>query len=216
MTMRELVKKLFGTDNLDEEVKLETDEETKQPADGKNEDPAKLNDDNVETTKKQQETKHDKAKENVETKEEEVDSMNIFELGWYDEKTGKIDLNKIKNDEVRGVIDTLTKQHAQAIQARDIQDAITSELSQYSLNVSTDTLRKMLDTSAVKVGEDGKISGIKDAIEAVKKSEPGLFKDKAKESNPLNEGFSPVERKVTGIDGMNSLMDALVADSASE
>lgn len=215
MTMRELVKKLFGTDNLDEEVKLEQDEETKQPTDGKNEDPVKLND-NVETTKKQQETKKDKVEEVVETKEEEVENMSIFELGWYDEKTGKIDLNKIKNDEVRGVIDTLNKRYTQTMQDRDIQDAITSELSQYNLNVSTNTLRKMLDTSAVKVGEDGKISGIKDAIEAVKKSEPGLFKDKAKESNPLNEGFSPVERKVTGIDGMNSLMDALVVDSASE
>ena len=51
--------------------------------------------------------------------------------------------------------------------------------------------------SNVKIDKDGKATGIKEALEDLKSSEPGFFKDKDKESNPLNEGFNPVEKKDT-------------------
>lgn len=218
MTMRELVKRLFGTDNLDEEVKLEQETKTEpkqEPTKETKTEPVETNNKQVKQEESQLNKEQPKVEKVEEPKSEEVIAMNIFDIGWYDEKTGKIDLNKIKNDEVRSAIDTLNKRFIQTMQTRDIQDAITSELGNYSLNVSVDALKKMLDTSAVKIDEAGKITGVKDAIENIKKAEPGLFKDKAKESNPLNEGFNPVQKNVTGLAGITSTAQALAMVDAA-
>ena len=45
-----------------------------------------------------------------------------------------------------------------------------------------------------------------EAIEALKSSEPGFFKNKEQEDNPLNQGFNPVEKRNT--DNINSFAQA--------
>lgn len=215
MTMRDLVKKLFGTDNLDEEVKLEDQESQSEPTGKGNQEQQNTNNDTNNQNQNQPNSQNNQLNNVSDANQEEVEDMNIFELGWYDEKTGKINLKKIKNEEVRGVIEALTTRHTQEMQARDIQDAITSELGNYQLNVSTDTLKKMLDTSGIKFDDTGKIVGIKDAIENVKKAEPGLFKDKAKETTPFQEPFNPNENTPTSLSGITSFEQAILAARAS-
>ena len=119
--------------------------------------------------------------------------IKIFEDGWFDEASGSVNLEKIKNPEALAAIQLLTNRYKVEKEQRLISDSLNDTLKEYSLAVSDDTLRKVLDTSGVKIDKDGKVVGIKEAIEALKTTEPGFFKDKEKESNPLNEGFNPVE-----------------------
>ena len=87
-----------------------------------------------------------------------------------------------------------------------IADSLNNELKNYSLNVSEDTLRKVIDMSKVSIDKDNNVTGVKEALEALKTAEPGFFKDKEKESNPLNEGFNPVEKR--GTDNISSFSQA--------
>ena len=123
--------------------------------------------------------------------------MVLFEDGWFNSETGEIDESKIKNPEVLSAIQSITGRYKKEKEDRMIADSLNDELKNYSLNVSEDTLRKVLDMTNVKIDKDGKVVGIKEALENLKTAEPGFFKDKEKESNPLNEGFNPVEKKNT-------------------
>ena len=121
-------------------------------------------------------------------------NIKMFEDGWFDKTSGKVDFEKINNTEALEAIKELTGMYEAEKEQRLISDSLNEELKNYSLNVSEETLKKVLDTSGVKIDKDGKVVGIKEAIDSLKASEPGFFKDKEKESNPLNEGFSPVEK----------------------
>ena len=147
----------------------------------------------------------DQVNEEAEVVEEE-EPMAIFVEGWFDEKTGKIDESKITNEEVLNAIKSMQTVYENEKNQRLISDGINNELSNYSLNVSHDTLLKVLDTTGVKIDKDGKVVGAKEAIEQLKTAEPGFFKDKEKESNPLNEGFNPVTKSNT--ENINSFSQA--------
>lgn len=140
------------------------------------------------------------------TAKKEENDMAIFSEGWYDAATGKVDESKISNEEVLNAIKTLQTTYENEKKQRIISDSINTELENYSLGVSKDMLIKVLDTSGIKIGKDGKVEGVKEAIDALKTSEPGFFKDKDKESNPLNEGFNPVEKHNS--DNVNSFSEA--------
>lgn len=118
---------------------------------------------------------------------------NIFDEGWFE--NGVFNGDKVKDEVVREAIKTVIDKFIGDNKAEKINRAIEDTLNtEYSLNVSNDTLKKMLDVSNISVGDDGTVIGVKESIEELKKSEPGLFKSKEKESNPLNEGFNPVEK----------------------
>ena len=158
--------------------------------------------DKIDTSKKIT----DKVEKDEKTEVNKMSDIKMFEDGWFDETSGNVDLGKIKNPEALAAIQLLTNKYKAEKEQRLISDTLNDTLKEYSLNVSEDTLRKVLDTSGVKIDKDGKVVGVKEAIEALKTSEPGFFKDKEKESNPLNEGFNPVEKKNTG--NINSFSQA--------
>lgn len=202
MTVMEMLRQLFGN-RLDEDISDDKPDDNK-PTDDKKDD-----------TKETVDNKEDKKEDTVDNNDNQVDTsvnnntdadnkeepaMDIFESGWYDETSGRVDMSKIKNPEVLSAIQRLENRYAQERDARAISDSLRAELGNYSLRVSEDTLEKMLDKSNIKV-QDGKVTGVKEALEALKKSEPGIFIDKEKESNPLNEGFNPVEKKSNGEPG---------------
>lgn len=132
--------------------------------------------------------------------------MEIFEDGWMNNETGEIDESKIKNPEVLAAVQAITGRVKAERDKRMIADSLNNELKNYSLNVSEDTLRKVLDMSKVSIDKDNNVTGVKEALEALKTAEPGFFKDKEKESNPLNEGFNPVEKRDT--DNISSFSQA--------
>ena len=131
----------------------------------------------------------------------------IFEDGWFDETTGKIDYTKIKDETVKEAVKRVESKFNSDKSQDTISRAVDDELrNNYSLSVRPETLKSMLDLSKVTIDESGKVTGVKEAIEALKADEPGLFKDKEKESNPLKEGFNPVEKG--GSDKVHSFSDA--------
>lgn len=210
MTVLEMLKQLFGS-KLDEDIN-DVDKpavDKKQDSDNidnNNDDGVNNADENNDTTDNNTGTDGDKPNNETDTTntadtadEQDTldtggDTMDIFEEGWYDETSGKIDTSKIKNPEVLAAIQKLDGRYSQERDARAISDALKAELSNYSIRVSENTLEKMLDMSGIKV-KDGKVTGIKEALDALKQSEPGIFKNKDNEDNPLNEGFNPVEKK---------------------
>lgn len=214
MTILEALKQLLGskadeevntttkpdeTDNgkedetKEKEETLEKEKETKEEvkkADNEKESKDKVNDRSEDSKDKTLENKDNSGTDGGET-------MVLFEDGWFNSETGEIDESKIKNPEVLSAIQSITGRYKKEKEDRMIADSLNDELKNYSLNVSEDTLRKVLDMTNVKIDKDGKVVGIKEALENLKTAEPGFFKDKEKESNPLNEGFNPVEKKNT-------------------
>ena len=177
----------------EKEETLEKEKETKEKvksADNEKESKDKVNDRSEDNKDKALENKDNSSTDGGET-------MELFEDGWFNSETGEIDESKIKNQEVLSAIQSITGRYKKEKEDRMIADSLNDELKNYSLNVSEDTLRKVLDMTNVKIDKDGKVVGIKEALENLKTAEPGFFKDKEKESNPLNEGFNPVEKKNT-------------------
>ena len=214
MTILEALKQLLGskadeevdtttkpdeTDNGKEDDSKEKEDDSKEKeetlekeksADNEKESKDKVNDRSEESKDKTLENKDSSGNDGGET-------MELFEDGWFNSETGEIDESKIKNPEVLSAIQSITGRYKKEKEDRMIADSLNDELKNYSLNVSEDTLRKVLDMTNVKIDKDGKVVGIKEALENLKTAEPGFFKDKEKESNPLNEGFNPVEKKNT-------------------
>lgn len=199
-----MLRQLFGA-RLDEEVEsTQTDNTSENSGDtgvnnqttvNDNSVPDGTNGDNSENTPVASENTDNSNNKNNDTQVNGGDNMPIFEDGWFNSENGEVDESKIKNPEALEAIRAITNKYNQEREQRVISDSLTEELKNYSLNVSDATLKKVLDLSNVKIGKDGKPVGIKEAIEAVKTAEPGFFKDKEKESNPLNEGFNPVDKK---------------------
>ena len=219
MKLMEVLNKLL-VGKLDEEIDIDLDDETKddknktdESTKEKEEDINKVNSEEEKEkvdTSEEKDDKVEKATDKVEKNEKaevnEMADVKMFEDGWFDEASGSVDLSKIKNPEALAAIQLLTNKYKAEKEQRLISDSLNDTLKEYSLAVSEDTLRKVLDTSGVKIDKDGKVVGVKEAIEALKTTEPGFFKDKEKESNPLNEGFNPVEKKNT--ENVNSFSQA--------
>lgn len=204
--LSEVLKLVFGS-KLDEEIDLDLNETSTNTDDDPSKKDESTNSENKEDDKsdskeveKKDNTSEKKDNKDVETDVTKVDNtevIKLFEDGWFDETTGKVDFDKIKNEEALSAIKVLTGKYQAEKEQRLINDSLNDTLKEYSLNVSEDTLRKVLDTSGVKIDDEGKVVGVKEALESLKKSEPGFFKDKEKESSPLNEGFNPVDKQTT-------------------
>lgn len=188
--------------NKSEENKGQKDESTKDKNVGSEE----TNSNKGKTDDKTSEQKEVKTEVNDSTGKEEVKNMAIFEEGWFDSTSGKINFDKIKNDEVLAAIKVLNDKYVDEKNQRMINDSINDELKNYKLAVSDETFRKVLDMSNIKIDADGKVTGVKEALDKLKSSEPTFFKDVEKESNPLNEGFSPVDKQSSS--NLNSFSQA--------
>lgn len=201
MKLIDVLNSLFGA-KLEEEIDIVDSSSTDT---NKNNDSTKTeetvesesNNKTVESNNEQSENKTEGIKnENLQEENKEDNMAVIFEDGWID-TSGKISFDKIKDEavsaEIKKLYDIIEAERGQ----RAISDSLNASLKDYQLNVSVDTLRKVIDLSGVKIDENGTVNGIKEALEALKTTEPGFFKNKETESSPLNEGFNPVERKST-------------------
>lgn len=157
-------------------------------------------------TKDTEETKDEGSTE--ETKDTDtVDNQKILSDGWFNADTNEIDFTKIGNSEVADALKVLNTQYVNERNNRLISDELNKELANYTLNVSEDTLKKVLSMADVKIDENSKVVGVKEAIDNLKSTEPGFFKETKAEGNPLvKEGFNPVEKASTT--NLNSFSEA--------
>lgn len=99
------------------------------------------------------------------------------------------------NEELKKQIETLQQENANQKKAHE------AEMTQLRLDNAIDAalaaagaknikaVRALLDTSKVKVGEDGKLTGFDDLLSAVQKSDSYLFAEKQQKQN--FKGFQP-------------------------
>lgn len=99
------------------------------------------------------------------------------------------------NEELKRQIETLQQENANQKKAHE------AEMAQLRLDNAIDAaltaagaknikaVRALLDTSKVKVGEDGKLTGFDDLLSAVQKSDSYLFAEKQQKQN--FKGFQP-------------------------
>lgn len=207
MTLMEKLKQLLGSklddeiDEVDEQLEKKDKQtekivETKEEIKKEDEKDIKENNE-VKTVEENKENNKNLENQEVKTEdtvEEKEVSRVLFEDGWFNSENGEVDESKITDPEALKAIRMLTTRYKEEKDKRTISDSLNEELKNYSLAVSDDTIKKVLDMSNVKIDKDGKVVGVKEALETLKTSEPGFFKDKEKESNPLNEGFNPVEK----------------------
>ncbi len=123
------------------------------------------------------------------------ESMKAIEEGWLT-ADGKIDESKIKDPTVLAALKLVSEKSTQAVQSKILADAIDAALKTSPARVTKGTLLKSLDLSGIKY-EGDKVIGVNEAIEALKKAEPAMFKAKAK--TPVEEGFNPLENKQSAV-----------------
>ena len=107
------------------------------------------------------------------------------------------DLKKSSGDnaELKKQIETLQQENANQKKAHEaemtqlrLDNAIDAALTAAGAK-NTKAVRALIDTSKVKVGEDGKLTGFDDLLSAVQKSDSYLFTEKQQKQN--FKGFQP-------------------------
>lgn len=99
------------------------------------------------------------------------------------------------NEELKKQIETLQQENANQKKAHEaemvqlrLDNAIDAALTAAGAK-NIKAVRALLDTSKVKVGEDGKLTGFDDLLSAVQKSDSYLFAEKQQKQN--FKGFQP-------------------------
>lgn len=145
--------------------------------------------------------------ENKETESENKEENKMAFVAPKVDKNGFIDLTNVEDADLKAFFKILNDTRKMELQARKdeadkrlIDDSVKSAVSGLKLNkgITADAVSKLLDLTNVKVGEDGKVTGIEDAIKGLQTSQAGLFlADKEAKSNPVLEGHNPVENSAT-------------------
>jgi len=192
MTLMEMLNRIFGA-KLSEELPDGTTVqlgETLPPAVTKDEGVKVVKD---STPKTDPETSEKPKVTEVKETEKKEQEMKAFAEGWFNSETGTLDESKISNPEMLAAVKTVVNSFKAGQDKLVISSAISTELKKYKLATTENTALKLLDSSAIKV-VDGKVTGVKEAIDALKKAEPGIFK---KSATPVDEGFDPTKQKTT-------------------
>lgn len=200
--------------NVDEEIDVtdKKEEETKTGTSNVNKDVDKKEkeESDDDTSDKKEEAKEQK-KETKEQKEEVKEEPKV-ELK-FDEKTGLFDLKGIEDESIKAV---LTKANAYTINTANkvkIDKAFDEKMAGLKIRkgITTEAVRSLVKMDGIKV-EGDKVVGIDEAFENLQKEQSGLFVQRqTAESNPMLEGFNPVQNN-----NNNGALDAsLAALSAS-
>lgn len=99
------------------------------------------------------------------------------------------------NAELKKQIEDLQKQNADQKKAHDaemaqlkLDNAVEAALTAAGAK-NTRAVRSLFDAEKLKLGEDGKVSGLDEQLKAVQKSDPYLFAEK--KTKPTFKGFQP-------------------------
>lgn len=201
MKWSDILKKL-GV-NVDDEIEVteEKEEKTEKTALEVNNDVIK-NDMSVSDTKTSV----------TEEKTEEVKEDAVVKL-VYDEKTGLFDTTGIEDT---SIVEVLTKANDFTINAANkvlIDKAFDSKMAGLKIRkgITTDAVRSLVKMDDIKV-ENGKVVGIDEAFDKLQSEQSGLFVQRnTPESNPMLEGFNPVQNTNDNGSALNASLAALSA-----
>ena len=205
MKLIDILKKL-GI-NIDDEVEL-TDKKEEKTETKTSDEKEVVNNSEVKTDETKTEEKEEKTEEKVDEPKEEP----TVEL-VYDEKTGLFDTKGIKDE---SVIAVLTKANNYTINTANkvkIDKAFDEKMSGLKIRkgITPEAVRSLVKMDGIKV-EDGKVVGIDEAFETLQKEQSGLFVQRNQpESNPMLEGFNPVQNTNDNGSALNASLAALSA-----
>lgn len=201
MKLIDILKKL-GI-NIDDEIELTEKKEEKTDSETSKEKDIVIN-----SEKKSEEVKtEEKSKETEEQKEEsEVELV-------YDEKTGLFDTKGIKDESVLAVLTKANNYTINTANKVKIDKAFDEKMSGLKIRkgITPEAVRSLVKMDGIKV-EEGKVVGIDEAFETLQKEQSGLFVQRNQpESNPMLEGFNPVQNTNDNGSALNASLAALSA-----
>lgn len=205
MKLSDILKKL-GI-NIDDEVELADKKEEKTETKTSDEKEV-VNNSEVKTDETKTEEKDKKAEEKVDEPKEEP----AVEL-VYDEKTGLFDTKGIKDESVLAVLTKANNYTINTANKVKIDKAFDEKMSGLKIRkgITPEAVRSLVKMDGIKV-EDGKVVGIDEAFETLQKEQSGLFVQRnTPESNPMLEGFNPVQNTNDNGSALNASLAALSA-----
>lgn len=134
----------------------------------------------------------------------------------FDTKSGLFDLSNIENNDLKAVLqlanDTVKNKDNQI----KIDIAFNEKLAGLKVRkgITSDAIKALIKMDNVKVGSDGKVSGLDEAFDTLQKEQSGLFVQRQSgqsDSTPTLEGFHPA-----GSTSSENNIDAALASMASE
>lgn len=207
MKLIDILKKI-GID-LDEEVNY-ADEQTLSSD-------SKSNNEVVEDKKEKDEvTPKDKKETKVEEKDTSEDTKDTEEIKVelkFDDKTGLFDLKSIEDADIKAVLQRANDYTVKTANNVKIEKAFNEKLSGLKIRkgITNEVIKKMINFDDVKVDRD-KVIGLDEAFETLQKEQSGLFVQRNQsESNPMLEGFNPVQNN----DSSSALNASLASLAAS-
>lgn len=205
MKLIDILKKL-GI-NIDDEVEL-TDKKEEKTETKTSDEKEVVNNSEVKTDETKTEEKDKKTEEKVEEPKEEP----AVEL-VYDEKTGLFDTKGIKDESVLAVLTKANNYTINTANKVKIDKAFDEKMSGLKIRkgITPEAVRSLVKMDGIKV-EDGKVVGIDEAFETLQKEQSGLFVQRNQpESNPMLEGFNPVQNTNDNGSALNASLAALSA-----
>lgn len=205
MKLIDILKKL-GI-NIDDEVEL-TDKKEEKTETKTSDEKEVVNNSEVKTDETKTEEKDKKTEEKVEEPKEEL----AVEL-VYDEKTGLFDTKGIKDESVLAVLTKANNYTINTANKVKIDKAFDEKMSGLKIRkgITPEAVRSLVKMDGIKV-EDGKVVGIDEAFETLQKEQSGLFVQRNQpESNPMLEGFNPVQNTNDNGSALNASLAALSA-----
>lgn len=205
MKLSDILKKL-GI-NIDDEIELADKKEDKTETKTSDEKEV-VNNSEVKTDETKTEEKDKKTEEKVDEPKEEP----AVEL-VYDEKTGLFDTKGIKDESVLAVLTKANNYTINTANKVKIDKAFDEKMSGLKIRkgITPEAVRSLVKMDGIKV-EDGKVVGIDEAFETLQKEQSGLFVQRNQpESNPMLEGFNPVQNTNDNGSALNASLAALSA-----
>jgi hypothetical protein len=205
MKLSDILKKL-GI-NIDDEVELADKKEDKTETKTSDEKEV-VNNSEVKTEDKKTVEKEEKTEEKVEEPKEEPKVELI-----YDENTGLFDTKGIKDESVLAVLTKANNYTINTANKVKIDKAFDEKMSGLKIRkgITPEAVRSLVKMDGIKV-EEGKVVGIDEAFENLQKEQSGLFVQRnTPESNPMLEGFNPVQNNNDNGSALNASLAALSA-----
>lgn len=205
MKLIDILKKL-GI-NIDDEVEL-TDKKEDKTETKTSDEKEVVNNSEVKTDEDRTVEKEEKAEEKVKEVKEEPKVELI-----YDENTGLFDTKGIKDESILAVLTKANNYTINTANKVKIDKAFDEKMSGLKIRkgITPEAVRSLVKMDGIKV-EDGKVVGIDEAFETLQKEQSGLFVQRNQpESNPMLEGFNPVQNTNDNGSALNASLAALSA-----
>lgn len=207
MKLIDILKKI-GID-LDEEVDYANEQTLNSDSKSKNEVVENKKEKDEVTPKDKKETKVEEKDTSKDTKDTEETKLEIK----FDEKTGLFDLKGIEDNAIKAELQKANDYTIRTANNVKIEKAFNEKLSGLKIRkgITSEVIKKMINFDDVKVDGDN-VVGLDEAFENLQKEQSGLFVQRNQsESNPMLEGFNPVQNT----DNSSALNASLASLAAS-